>query len=111
MVEGRGDGGRQMVGTEDRQSAGLGDFTVARKYLPALQFRSLGERLAQEVCARRGDCTPLRGRYHLGISIPDGRRTLPGESTGTVGKVWTGTPSRKDAPDRVRQVCRREPET
>ena len=35
-------------------------FTVARECLLALQFRSLGERLAQEVCARRGDSTPLR---------------------------------------------------
>jgi len=86
-------------------------FTVARECLLALQFRSLGERLAQEVCARRGDSTPLRGRYHLGISISDGRRSLPGESTGASGEVWTGTPLRKDAPDRVRQVCRREPET
>src|SRR5947209_11995905 len=30
---------------------------------------------------------------------------------GAIGKVWTGAPSRKDAPDRVRAVCRREPET
>jgi RNA-directed DNA polymerase len=49
MAEGRSDGGRQMVGTEDRESAGLGDFTVAREYLPAVLFRSLGKRLAQEV--------------------------------------------------------------
>jgi site-specific DNA recombinase len=30
------------------------DFAAPREYIPALQFRSLGERLAQEVCARRG---------------------------------------------------------
>jgi RNA-directed DNA polymerase len=41
-------------GSADRESARFGDFTAPRKYLPALQFRSLGERLAQEVCARRG---------------------------------------------------------
>ena len=30
------------------------DFAAPREYLLALQFRSLGERLAQEVCTRRG---------------------------------------------------------
>src|SRR6516225_11614223 len=55
--------------------------------------------------------SPLRRRHHLGIPISDGRRSLPGETTGTSGEVWAGTPPRKDAPDRVRQVCRREPET
>src|SRR5882762_3806491 len=47
-------------------------FTAPREYLPALHFRSLGERLAPEVCARRSGGRPLRGRCHLGSSI---RRT------------------------------------
>ena len=37
-----------MVGHADRESARFGDFTAAREYLPALRFRSLGGRLAQE---------------------------------------------------------------
>jgi retron-type reverse transcriptase len=37
----------------------LGDFTAPGEYLPALLFRSLGERLAQEVGARRGGSHPL----------------------------------------------------
>src|SRR5438876_4503862 len=48
---------------------------------------------------------------HSGISVSDRRGSLSGELTGAIGKVWTGAPSRKDAPDRVRAVCRREPET
>ena len=39
---------------QDRESARFGDFAAPREHLPALQFRSLGERLAQEVCAGRG---------------------------------------------------------
>ena len=46
---------------EDRYSARFGDFTAAREYLPALRFRSLGERLAQEMGARRGGGHPLCG--------------------------------------------------
>src|SRR5205807_3286814 len=42
----------------DRESARLGDFTAPREYLPTLHFRCLGERLAQEVCARRGGGHP-----------------------------------------------------
>ena len=60
MAEGWGDGGRQVVGSADRESAGVGDFTVAREHLPALLFRSLGERLAQEMGARRSGGRPLR---------------------------------------------------
>src|SRR5207253_5392871 len=45
------------------------------------------------------------------MSVSDRRGSLSGELTGAIGKVWTGAPSRKDAPDRVRAVCRREPET
>src|SRR5438093_12229785 len=45
------------------------------------------------------------------FTVSDRRGSLSGELTGAIGKVWTGAPSRKDAPDRVRAVCRREPET
>jgi hypothetical protein len=76
IVEGRSDGGRPMVGTADRHGAGLGDFTVARKCVPALQLRPLGERLAPEVGARRGGGRPLRGRYHFGVPVSDGRGSL-----------------------------------
>ena len=54
MVEGRSDGGRQMVGTADRYAAGFGDLTAARERLLTLRFRPLGGRLAQEMGARRG---------------------------------------------------------
>ena len=36
------------------------DFTAAREHLPALCVRPVGGRLAQEVCARRGHCRPIR---------------------------------------------------
>src|ERR1700739_1266590 len=54
MVKVWRDGGRPMVGTADGYAAGPGGFTVARQRVPALQFRSLGKRLAPEVGARRG---------------------------------------------------------
>src|SRR5246127_2041415 len=73
MAQRGSNGGRQMVGHEDRQSARLGGFTVACEYLPALRFRSLGERVAREVGPRRGGGRPLRGRYHLRIPTPSGR--------------------------------------
>ena len=47
-------------GSASRESAGFGDFAAPREYIPALQFRSLGERLAQEVCARRGGGHQIR---------------------------------------------------
>ncbi len=40
-----------MVGNEDRYSARVGDFADAGQYLSALRFRSLGGRLACEMCA------------------------------------------------------------
>src|SRR5262249_18735361 len=39
--------------TRDRYATGLGDFTVTRQRVLTLRFRSLGERLASEVGARR----------------------------------------------------------
>src|SRR5438477_6218411 len=111
MAEGRSDGGRQMVGTADGYAAGFGDFTVACKCVPTLQFRSLGERLAPEVGARRSGSRPLRGRYYLGIPVSNGRGSLSGELARAVGQVRTGTSPGQDAPDRIRPVCRREPET
>ena len=42
-----------MVGNEDGYPARVGDFAAACQYLPALRFRSLGQGLAYEVCARR----------------------------------------------------------
>src|SRR5262249_720584 len=108
MAEGWGDGGRQMVGTADGESAGFGDFTVAREHLPALLFRPLGEHLAQEVGARRSGGRPLCGRYRFGIPVSGRCRSFPGEFTATAGNVWAGATPRKDAPDRVRQVRRGE---
>src|ERR1700730_4852340 len=90
MAQRWGEGGRRMVGHEDRQSARLGDFTASRECLPALRVRSLGERAAPEVGTRRGGSHPLRGRYHLGIPTPGGRRSFLGELTGTAGNVWIG---------------------
>src|ERR1700685_3250640 len=37
------------------------DFTASCKYLLALRFRSLGDRVAQEMGTRRGSCHPLCG--------------------------------------------------
>src|SRR2546425_13135690 len=68
MAQRWGDGGRQVVGSEDRESARLGDLTAPREYLPTLHFRSLGERLAQEVCARRDGGHPFRG-WHAGTDV------------------------------------------
>ena len=42
-----------MVEHEEGALARLGDFTASREYLPALRFRSLGERVAQEMGTRR----------------------------------------------------------
>ena len=61
MAQRWGDGGRRMVEHEDRESARFGDLTAAREYLPALRFRSLGERVAQEMGTRRGGGHPLCG--------------------------------------------------
>ena len=66
-----------MVGNEDRYPARGGDLAVACKYLPALYLRPLGERMAQEICARRGDRRALCRRYPTGVSIPSGSRPLP----------------------------------
>jgi len=49
-----------VVGNEDRYSARIGNFADARKYLSALRFRSLGGRLAYEVCANRTYIGDLR---------------------------------------------------
>src|SRR5271157_1667379 len=91
MAEGGGDGGRQMVGTTDRESAGVGDFTALRQYLPALHVRPMGERLAQEKGARRGGGHSLC-RWHAGTDInlmgcksPDPNRPFGDLAGGRVG--------------------------
>jgi len=38
------------------------DFTASREYLLALRFRSLGERVAQEMGTRRGGLARQHGR-------------------------------------------------
>src|SRR6516165_10857639 len=85
------------------------DFAAACQYLPALYFRSLGESMAHEVCARRRDRRALCRRYPIGISTPSGSGPLSGAVPGAAAEVWVGTPSRQDAPDRVRTVCRTRP--
>ena len=59
--------------------------------------------------ARRRGSRPLCGRHHPRIPASDRSRSFPRELSGTSGKVWAGAPSRQDAPDRVRSVCRTEP--
>src|SRR6202022_5153965 len=103
MAQGWGDGGREMVGHGDGYSAGIGDLTAPCQYLSPLCVRSLGGRLAQEVCARRGD----RPRLPVG----DRRRPFSQADGGTAEEVRTGAAPGKDAPDRVREVRRTEPET
>src|ERR1019366_10606667 len=70
-------------------SSGSARATVVktRLYQPV---RSLGERVAPEVGARRGGCRPLRGRRHLRISASSGRRSFLGELTRAAGKVRAG---------------------
>src|SRR5580704_5252665 len=100
-----------MVGDEDRYSARVGDFADACPYLPALRIRSLGGSLAQEVCARRRDRRAICRRYRFRFPAPSRSRPFSGSSPGTAEEVWLGTPSRQNAPDRVRKMCRTEPET
>src|SRR5262249_8226428 len=97
MAEGRSDGGRPMVGTEDRYAAGFGNFTVARECVLTLRFRSLGGRLAQEVGARRGGGRPLCGRRHPGISVSAGRGSLPKRIYGSdsLWLDWSYTQTRR----------------
>ena len=74
-------------------------------------FEPMGGSLAQEVCARRGDCRPLRGRQCTRFSASGRRRSFPGGISGTATEVRAGTTPRQDAPDRVRAICRARPET
>src|SRR5260370_562475 len=101
MAERRGDGGRHMVGNEDRYPARSGGFATACQHLPALCFRSLGESMAHEVGARRRDRRALCRRYPIGISTPSGRRPLSGAVSGATRKGRGGTPPRKNGPQRV----------
>src|SRR5215813_4043465 len=110
MAESRGAGGRHMVEPGDRYPARLGGITATCKHISALRFRPVGERLAPEMGARRGDCHTLCGRHRFGLSVSDGRRPLPGKPRGADEEVRTGAPPRQDAPDRVRAVRRTKPE-
>jgi RNA-directed DNA polymerase len=60
---------------------------------------------------RRRGSRPLCGRHYPRISASDRSRSFPGKLSGTAGNVWAGAPSRQDAPDRVRTVCRTKPGT
>jgi hypothetical protein len=85
-----------MIGHEDRESARFGDFAASREHLPALCFRSMGERLAHEMGARRSGSRPLSGRHHLRIPTPNRSRSFSGELSGTTGKVdWNYTLTRR----------------
>src|ERR1022692_2026850 len=86
-------------------------FTAPREYLPTLRVRSVGGRLAQEMGARRRGSRPLCGRHYPRIPASDRSRSFPGKLSGTAGNVWAGAPSRQDAPDRVRTICRTKPGT
>src|SRR3981189_1619562 len=88
MAQGWGDGGREVVGHGDGYSAGVGDLTAPCQYLSPLCVRFLGGRLAQEVCARRGDRPPLCGRIVLGFqwgTDADRFRKSLGERLGKFG--------------------------
>jgi RNA-directed DNA polymerase len=50
-------------------------------------------------------------RHYLRIPVPSRSGSFLGGFSRTTGKVWPGAPSRQDAPDRVRAVCRTKPET
>src|SRR5262244_1711857 len=84
--------------------------TATCKHISALRFRPVGERLAPEMGARRGDCHTLCGRHRFGLSVSDGRRPLPGKPRGADEEVRTGAPPRQDAPERVRAVRQTKPE-
>src|SRR5215469_3130214 len=73
-----------------------------------------------ELYELRGSCTVLREPRgetprgyspHRRIPVSNGRRPLSGKLGRAFGQVRTGVAPRQDAPDRIRQVCRREPET
>ena len=97
--------------TETGTPQGSGDLTASCQHLSPLCVRSMGGRLAQEVCARRGDRPPLCGRHRPRLPVGYGRRPFSQELGRTAGEVRTGAAPGKDAPDRVRAVCRTEPET
>src|SRR5690348_12565688 len=110
MAEGGGDGGGPMDGGGDGDAARGGDFTPAGEYLSALRLRPLGAGVAKETRARRRGRRALCRRYSPRVPSPGGSRPLSGRTAGTVAEVWAGIASRQNAPDRVRAVCRAEPE-
>jgi len=61
-------------------------FHPSCEHLPALLFRSLGERLAQR-SGRKARCShPFRGRHYRGIPISDRRSIASWKTTGTTGE-------------------------
>ena len=83
---------------------------LAGEHLPASTFRSLGERLAQEVA--QGEVVVIRYADDslAGIPVSDGCGSFPGEFTGATGQF--GLELHPDKTRRIEfgQVCRREPE-
>src|ERR1700674_2009307 len=106
MVEGGRNRGRTVVRDEGRDAARGGDFAAACQSLPALCAGSVGESMAEEGGARRGDRGAVRGRRRVGFSVPEGCREVPGGVAGARAEVRTGTASREDASDRIRALCR-----
>ena len=99
MVEGGSYGGRRMEGHGGGDSAGFGGFAAAGEHLSALRVRPVGGSLAQEVCARRGHCRPLRGRQCTGVPASGRCRSFSGGFPGTAAEVRAGTAPGQDAPD------------
>src|SRR5271165_3482906 len=73
------------------QGSARATATKPRPYQP---FRSLGGRLAYEVCARRRGGRSLRGRHRFRFPTSGGSRPFSREVSGTAGEVWVGTASR-----------------
>src|SRR5262249_35169139 len=106
MVKGGGDGRREVVRDQGRDSARGGGFARAGKSLPALCARSMGAGMAAEGSARGGHYRALRGRRGAGVSIPGRGYEVPGGIAGASAEVRAGTASGEDASDRIRALCR-----
>jgi hypothetical protein len=72
-AEGNMHRGWQVERYEDGYPARFSGFTIVCEYLSALRIRSMGGRLAQEVCARRCRCGQVCGRQCTRVSAHENR--------------------------------------
>ena len=98
MAQRWGDGGRRMVGNEDRECARFGDFTASRE--PRSQRKS--REITQEVCPQSGQGVLRRKSKSLKVSWPMARRSSSkaqnGISTTKIMSPTSNWPSRPPPP-------------